>query len=243
MRRVTSLGIYGTERAGLIHDKAYKGDGTKRAVIVCHGLNGEAFNAIDYPDPIVDEMAARGHMCMTPDLGGKATWGNDASQTKLLDAITYLNSHWGVKTGGVLLWAGSMGTLVSLNFMRGANAGLVRGVAVGLPAVDLADLHDNATARTLNAANIETAYGGAASFATARASHNPMENTAAYQSLASRIHLWNSSNDQVTIPERVAAFASATGISTTSVGDQPANGHAIPASAAKGIADFLEGLG
>lgn len=242
MGRVTYLGTYGSERVGLLFDRLYKPDGTKRAVILCHGLNGEATNAIDFPDPVLDEMVRRGHLCATPDLGGKATWGNDSAQGMLLTIINYLIANWGAKAGGALLWAGSMGTLVSMNFLRGPNAGLISALAAALPCVDLADMHDNAVARSVSATNIEAAFGGTlAGYQAALPTHSPAANVAAYQgALKDKIKLWKSPNDSVVIPGVVDPFATQTGIPLVTMGAQPGNGHVFDSNYATSVCDWLE---
>lgn len=232
MSRVTSYGTYGTELATKLVDRLYKADGTKRAVIFCHGLNGQAWNPVNYPDPVIDEMVARGYPVFSPALGGTATWGNDIAQQKIADAKAYMQSNMGAKSGGALLWAGSMGTLASLNFFRN-NPTLVAAVAVGLPAVDMADIHDNN--RSNLAISIETAYGGAAGYTAALPTHNPAQNTSSY--IGQPIKLWYSSDDPIVIPSVVANFSSATGIPTADMG---AMGHAFNPSFASNVADFLE---
>jgi alpha-beta hydrolase superfamily lysophospholipase len=239
MGRVTSHATYGTEKASLIYDRTYKPNGTMRGVIHCHGLNGQAWHPVNFPEPVQDEMARRGHMVMCPDLGGTATWGNDTAQQKITDAITYLNANGGVKPGGVLLWAGSMGTLAALNYLRGAGAASVAAVAVGLPAVDLVDLHDNAVARGITVASVEGAYGGSlTAYNATRVAHNPSENAAAYASLRSKVRLWYADDDTTVIPARVTAFAQATGITAVSMGST--GGHVFAASYAPQVCDWLE---
>lgn len=237
MSRVTICGTFGTEPCAIIKDRLYRRDRSKRGVIFCHGLNGQHWNPVNYPDSVIDEMAKRGYCVLSPDLGGKATWGNDSAQTKLADAKAYLEANEGVKTGGVLLWCGSMGTLAGLNYLR-AHPGDIAGLADGLPAVDLADLHDNAVARGITAQTIEDAYGGLTGYNAARAAHNPMEHAAEYVTWKDRIHLWYSNDDPTTIPARVQAFSATSGVSITSMGN--AGGHVFLPVFAPAVADFLE---
>jgi pimeloyl-ACP methyl ester carboxylesterase len=241
VNRYTDLATYGTEVAAFIRDRSYRPDGTKMGVIALHGLNGRAWHYVNNNDLVVNELARRKFPVLCPEAGGTATWGNDLTQTKIADAKTAMQDPAGsirAKPGPVLLWCGSMGTQGGLNYMR-ANPANVAGVAVGLPAVDLADLHDNAAARGIvDNTSIEAAYGGAAAYAAARAAHNPSENMAAYQPLASKIKLWYSNDDPTVIPAVVTAFAAGTGVTAVNMGN--VGGHVFGAAFATAVADFLE---
>lgn len=237
MGRVTSYGTKGTELAATLVRRNYRLDASKPAVIFCHGLNGQAWHPVNYPDPVLDELAQRGFPIMSPDLGGVATWGNTASQTKLADARAYMQASMGAKAGGVLLWAGSMGTLTALNFLRN-NPTLVLGMAAGLPAVDLADLHDNAVARGITEASIDTAYANHAGYVAALPTHNPSQGD--FAAVADKIRLWYSTDDPTTIPARVTAFAAASGATAVSMG--ATGGHVFDADFAIDVCDYLESL-
>lgn len=237
MRRVTSYGTKGTELGALITHRLYVPDGSKPAVIVEHGLNGKPWHFVNFPDPVVDELARRGYPVLCPALADNS-WGNNASQTALADAIAYAHSPAvGAKAGPVLLRAGSMGTLVALNYLL-AHPADVAAVAVALPAVDLADLHDNGAARGgIDPVGIETAYGGAAGYAAQRAAHNPIENAAAYAPYAGRVRMWYADDDPTTIPSRVLAFRDATGIPAVNMGP---GGHAFDPAFTDDVVAFLE---
>lgn len=238
MGRVTSYGTKGTENAATFVHRRYAADGQHRGVIFCHGLNGYGWHPVNYPNTVIDEMVRRGHPVISPDLGGPATWGNDAAQAKIADARTYLQGTLGAKSGGVLLWAGSMGTLAALNFARN-NPSLVAGVACGLPAVSLSDLHDNAAARGVSAVNIEAAYGGNAGYVAGLAAHDPAANAAAYASQAAKIKLWYSSDDTTVPASVVTDFAAASGIAAQSTG---ASGHVFNVAYTNAVCDFLQSL-
>lgn len=236
MGRVTSYGTKGTETGTTITRRKYEPG--QPAVIYCHGLNGQAWHPINFPEPTVDLLAERGFPVAAHDLGGVATWGNDTAQTKIGDARTYMQAApISAAAGPVLLWAGSMGTLAALNYARN-NPANVLAVACGLPPTDLADLHDNnrPIGETGVAASIEAAYGGLAGYNAARAAHNPAEHTAEYASLGVPIKLWYSGNDTTVIPSTVTTFASAAGIEAVNVGSV---GHTFPSAYADDVVDWL----
>lgn len=239
MGRVTSYGSFGTELASVITDRMYKPDQKKRGVIFSHGLNGLGWHPVNFPDPVIDGMAARGHAVIAPDLSSTSHWGNDAAQTKITDAKNFLQGSMGAKAGGVLLWCGSMGTLAGLNYLR-LNPANIAAIAVGLPAVDLADLHDNAVARGITAASIEGAYGGAAAYPGVRAAHNPAEHAAEYVAWKDRVKLWRSNDDTTVIPSVVDAFGSASGIPVVNMGN--VGGHVFSATFTSAVCDFLTGF-
>lgn len=148
---------------------------------------------------------------VTADFGGNH-WGRDDGITKVSALWAYFQSR-GLASDKVDLIAISMGTLLALNWAK-ANPTAVRRILCVNPAVDLADFHDNN--RGGYAAEIETAYGGAAAYATAKTAHNPAENTASFAGLP--IDLYYSTDDTIVVPSTVTAFAAASGATAHSLG-------------------------
>lgn len=181
--------------------------GERRGVVWCHGRGDTARGTAGITTAGLHLLVEAGLPVISADLGGPTSWGNPTSQARFWNAADYLVTRTRCPAE-VLIYAGSMGTLVGLNAARG-NLARIAAIAAALPAVDLADLHDN---RGFGA-EIETAYGGAAGYAAARAANNPSENTAAYQDVP--IALWYGTADTVTVPARVEAFAAATGAQAT----------------------------
>lgn len=161
-------------------------------------------------------LADRGIASIGADFSTGTTWGNDTSITRVGQLITWLTGR-GAPSTKYLLYGVSMGSLVLLNWAR-ANASQVAAYAGVIPAVDLADLHD--FNRGGYAAEIETAYGGAAGYTAAVATHNPATATASF---TFPVRVWYSTNDPVCIPSTATTFASATGGTAVPIG---ALGHA-----------------
>lgn len=228
------VGAYGTKGAepGTTLVKRNYRRNEKPAVLYCHGLNGRAWHAASYPNPEFRLITDEGFPIGAFDLGGPATWGNDTAIDSIDPAAAYMQgAPLEAVDGPFILWAGSMGTLVALNYLREFPANLIA-VGVGLPALSLQNLRDQAALT----ASVEAAFGGNAGYTAALATHNPIAATAEIAALEVPLKLWGSSDDDVCPPDIVAQFVDETGCEFESLG---ATGHTVPASAARGIADWL----
>lgn len=220
MGRVTTYGTLGTEVGSLLLDRLYA-TGQKPAVLYAHGLNAQPWGPINNPMPGLERLSELGFAVSSHALGGVATWGNSASQTKMGDAKAYMQAApVSAKAGPVLLYGGSMGTLTALNYTL-ANPSNVLAVAAILPAVSLQSLRDNAA----YTASVEAAYGGNAGYLAALATHSPLVRAAEFASLGIPMKLWYSTDDTVVIPSTVTDFAAASGASLQSMG---ATAHTVP---------------
>lgn len=186
-----------------------------RAVLFCPSHGNISTQAITpgWFEHVVSALAEAGFPVFAGDMGGGTAWGNDTMQSALSSARTYAGSRYGLRNDKVILLGTSMGVLGALNWAR-ANPTLTACVLGAVPVVDLADIHDNN--RSSYAAEIETAYGGAGSYATAASAHNPAAHASDYADIP--IGLWYSSSDPTAIPGTVTAFASGSGAQTTSLG-------------------------
>lgn len=202
-------------------------DNSRYGAIFCPGYNGTAdvyFQAVY--NPTLRAMADAGIPVLTADHGGPSTWGNDTAMAAMDAAYAYLTTTGGAKPGKVLLNGGSMGTLTMLNWTK-RNPTKVAGITCALPAVSLTDLHDNRYVDAPGTTNpirtlIETAYGGAAGYASAVATHDPNLTPSAFTGIPMR--LYYSTDDLIALASLATSFAAAVGpsVSLVSLG---ARGH------------------
>lgn len=170
------------------------------------------------------------------DLGGPATWGNQAMIDAIDDQIAWGAATYGTRTDKVALYAGSHGA-TALNWVWRNPSKLVA-CALTIPAVSLQGLHDRDPVGLGIAASIEAAYGGLAGYLAALPTHDPSHpnNTAQLAPLKDKLRIWYSTNDNVIDPQWVTAFAAATGITAVSVGAQ---GHSLGPTANQDVLDWL----
>lgn len=186
----------------------------KRLVVWCHehGASGLTWNGVRDAQ-CQSAIADAGLPAASADLGGPATWGNDASTSAIDDLWNLMKTKWGVPADKIVLLAGSMGNLTAFNYLR-ANPTKVAAVASMLPAVDLAYFHDSNPEGNTDPAEIEAAYGGLATYQSALPTHSPKVHKAA----GCPIHIWYSSNDTLALPATAEQFASDVGAGMTSFG-------------------------
>lgn len=154
-------------------------------------VHGQALNALGLP-------------LISGAFGGPTHWGTDTAQARVDEAVGILGSaEFAAKTDKVVLLGISMGALLALNWAR-ANPAKVACLALMYPVTDLAYMHD--TAALGFTAEIEAAYGGAAGYQAALATHNPQANAAAYEGMP--IKMWYSDAD-ASVGDTPAAFAAA----------------------------------
>lgn len=199
-------------------------------LICCHGyLAGaeQGYDVIGTPSPETWRAAARGLVCLWPDLGadldGLNYWGHDdvvAAGGAIDDAIAWAASEYGTRTDQVAVYGTSMGGTALGWCWR--NPDLVAAAAFTIPAVDVQGIYDRDPLSL--SASIDLAYqdGWDANAAT----HDPSSTAAvaALEAISGRIRLWYSSDDNVIDASEVERFAERTGIAATNVG---AVGHSL----------------
>lgn len=213
----------------------YGHPGTVTGVVWCHGVGGNALYAKDLSKvgawPLFHALAEK-FMIVSADLGGD-TWGNATANTRVGQAITYLQAQ-GAKAGKVALVGLSMGAVVALNYAR-EFPGNVSCVAAIIPVVDIEDVRANN--RSGLAASINAAHGGAYDQATMGATRNPVTFAS---TLNLPVKIWNASDDTTALASRVAAFdAAAPNCDVVSLG---ALGHTEAAIAAATPSDVISWL-
>lgn len=233
MSLVASFGTKGTESGVTVTPYVYPQDGSVRGVVVCQGHGAIGVNALTPGSGGYSSAFSCGSQFPTVcnNYSSNHHWGNDAAQTKVGDAITYLQGTLGAKAGTVLLYGASMGGLLVLNYARN-NPAKVAAVALGQPLVDLAYEHDNNIDGF--ASEIETAYGGASGYASAVASHDPIQHTASYIGVPMKV--WYATNDASAITARQLVFIAATDCDSSNLG---AIGHSPPLVPGAEVFDFL----
>lgn len=200
MAYVTSYGVgqYAPSAASEAHcfvlPKNYTGGG--RGTIYGHGYTSSALEGTF--TSFVGKIAEKIGPILVTDLGGPATFGNDAAIARAADARSFFISKYGVDSK-VNIFAGSMGVLNLLNWAQ-RNPGQVNAMALTIPATSLAALYP--TFQT----QIDAAYGGTSAYNSARAAHSPIEYAMnAWPNIPMK--LWNSTNDPTVLPATVDAFA------------------------------------
>lgn len=186
----------------------WQGDGTVPGVVVVHGYGDSS--AIGWSDSdhagsvrIGRSLARAGYPVVAADLGGQATWGNTPIVSRIDDAITYLQTKMGAKTGKVVLVGVSMGGLNSLvyTYTKPANVACVVLIAA------VSDVTWTVNNTTLNT-SINATYAGGWSEATYGASHNPMTIAANGGYAGMPILYWQGVDDQTAPLSNAQSFAS-----------------------------------
>lgn len=216
--------------------------GARRGGLFSHGATGKATGYLFAGNrEIPERLAQRHYQCLADDFaaaaGGTDAWGNDGvgdattgSGKAALDALEAMGAvgpHDGIGF--------SMGCLNLLNIGKRAPTRLRRLVLTS-PVLDPGDIHDNN--RGGLATSIETAAGGAGSYAAWIDAHNPNHSAfrAAVIAAGWRILVLRSTDDPICLPAIADAWAAAVGATVISMGAQ---GHYTGPEYAETIADWL----
>lgn len=228
----------------LLLNSRWRGDGTIRGVIFCHGVNSDATAAwTPATNPnlmdLMAQIAEAGYPVLSVDAGGAATWGNDTAIARVGTARTYLQgAAVGAKAGKVLLIGVSMGALNCFAY-AGANAVNVAALVGFIPVSDLTDMRANN--RGGYQASIDTAYGGTYSEGSFGATHNPQTMAAAGKFAAVPTRLFYASDDTTVVPATVTTLASTigAGATATNVGAVGHTDAAVGGASVSSILTFL----
>ena len=207
-------------------------DGTQLGVVQAGSHNAIAADYVFSPFDDWGRCSAKARRTHLIPATSPSAWGNDAAIDSVDKCATWLGTVR-CRTDKVFLAAASMGALAVLNWAR-THLDQVAAVALCVPAVDLADLHDR-TALGYQA-EIEAAYGGHAGYLAALPTHNP---TAFAADLASiPIKIWYSTNDPIIDPAKVQGFAATVGADLI-VNPDP-GGHDVTAAPGAHIAAWFD---
>lgn len=205
-------------------------------VLLIHGATGGAddMNTLIGAEE-AQMLAERGFVAMVADFGGDNTFGNQDVQDSIDDALDWLSDRFGTHTDQVALAGFSAGAPGALNWAaQDGNAERVAAVAIVVPAVDVAYLHDDDVLGL--ASEIEDAYGGSASYETNLALYDPALRQADYTPFADRLCAFYSDDDPVIPSSQVTDFAEAVGCDARSLGDV---GHAAQNADPHLVVDWL----
>lgn len=205
---VISPGTAPSEQSVLMLPRAFTFDGSKRAVIWCHGHNGDAttltVSNLQFVDGAMAAALALGLPVLSIDAGGPATFGNDASIARITEAVAYVETQKIGRADGVVLMGSSMGTMDTLNYAARTPA-KVRALGLMYPAMDLAYPHDVSGFGTA----IDAAYTNNAGYQAAYATHDGLSQARAGALNGLRIRGWYASNDTTVGPNTWASFQAA----------------------------------
>jgi len=210
-------------------------------VIFCHGYNGKTQDGVDWTSspggaaPFLRLLALSGLLCLSFDLGGKATFGNDLSMTRIGQARTFLTAQ-GCASDRVLFLADSMGFWLASRYAMD-NPGVVPAILAIEPGIDLNGVRDN---NVLNARNdINTAWGLAAGSTSATvpipARSNVLARTAAGELNGVHLRAYYSTADIVAQPAHVLSLVGNVGATAEAipVAGTPAHGAGVSAAVPK----------
>lgn len=185
------------EAYSLLLPRNWAADQTVPGIVFCHGYGDNALAAIDGAghagqSQIARRLAEAGYPVLGCDLGGTSTWGYTPVQSRINDAITYLQSTVKAKAGKVALVGISMGGCNALVYAANnpANVSCLVGVA---PVNDLQSIVTNNTGGL--AAAINAVYPSGYSDATYGATYNPTVMAASGKYAGIAVHLWQGSSD------------------------------------------------
>lgn len=225
----------------------------KPLILFMHGYNGDATfmqKNVNFTD--WDLLVKAGFPCISTDMGGLATFGNDVSQAAIDNAINYATAALAPRAGAVHLHCGSMSTLAAFRYAKN-NPAKVLSVVVETPAFDLQYMHDIAPGLTQGGEStsvtlpnlvpdIEASAGGAANLTqTYYTEHSPIVFANA-ASLPMPIKAFSSSNDvlangPVTCPEMASLIGST--FQYHILGPEAGLGHAVLDLDSNEVVDFF----
>lgn len=195
------------EGISIIRAKTTPLNGTKRAVICCHGRGGD-FQAFipnrfsnNQPWALGEQartLADNGYIVVSINAGGTVPWSNQTAMDAITATYNWLVAGRAVAKVGIMGW--SMGGLTALNWTK-RNQDKVARCVTWAAAVDLVTMHNDATFGP----EIETAYGGAATWNANSLPFDPLRDFASYApgALTAPISMFHSADDP-TVP--VATF-------------------------------------
>lgn len=242
MTLCTARGTYGagSELATWAWGRTYQPDASKRPVIYFTGANGDDrdfFNTAASGSQIAPRLVDVRIPFISAAFGSPPyAWGNDTSQTRIGQAWTQVKAALGTKTDKFVGIGVSKGATALLNYTRN-NPANVAALLLIVPAVNVDDIYTNN--RNGLATEIDTAYGGAGSWSTAKATHDPSLNEATHASQAIPMKLIYGDSDTTVIPSTVTGFASAVGASVITQAEA-GKGHLDTAPTIDPVEDVLK---
>lgn len=247
----------------LWYPRGYRGDGTIRGVVYVHGAGELAISAIaGFPNTKTNEANVLGTIASTYPLisfdagvfGTNGTndsnnWGNPNGQTRLGQAITFLQTApgalgmsspvgGGAKAGGVILIGISMGHLLSLTYQL-ANPSKVSAIIGILPCNDLDDIRNRAALGAQN--QIGTAWGVGNWISNNNPPLPPLANPANYAGQFQNVPqvMYFAQDDTVCTPQSCLLFGAAAGPQCRLVNMGNVGGHSDATIASVPLTDMM----
>jgi len=177
-------------------------------VLQSHGAQGYGASILDNyaKDNWRTQMVASEYPMLSGDNGGFNTWGNDLSVQRLGGHLSYMQSRPDADPTNYALIGGSMGAIVSLNYI--AQATVKPKCFVGMiPVMNLNDFVQNN--RGGYASFINAAYGGAYNEATMGATKSPHTMRASAKLMGIPMLLFYGLSDALCMPQYTQEFAAA----------------------------------
>lgn len=239
-------GVYSTgysatapSEAGVLMLGDRRPSSSERPLICSGGYGGPAEWAVLEPRLGAHEYADSGRVAFSGDFGGTGTFGNDTSGDRIAEGWSWVKSQVPCATDKMLLCGQSGGCPDVINFAA-RDLSKVAALALLIPALDLADIHDNNRAFAPHpggfAIDIENAYGGAAGWTAAEPTHNPVHHAAAIAAAGVPVLVAYSTDDPICLASIAQSFASSVGAELVNLG---AVGHGISSLDRRRIFEFL----
>lgn len=208
----------GTERWLSVVPAGWQADGSKTGFILMHGAGSDETTPFwdifaGFRDIILAVVKA-GYPVLSIYAGGNL-WGNTTCQTRITEAVTYLQGTMGAKAGGVGFIGGSMGGGSALTWASNNLADVACVVGIQ-PVSDITDIVTNDRGSILDT-QINAAYGGAWSEATYGAQFNPatLADNGDLDGLVYRAYY--GASDTIVIPSTVTDLVTAIGSTASAV--------------------------
>lgn len=175
-------------------------------VVYVHGAEGDMGGGLTWMKiherlPLLRALSDAGHVIISADLGGVATWGNDTALSRITAATSVLRAQNNVDDGPVVLVGQSMGGLNSILWAK-SNTDDVLCIVLVIPVINLTDIHDNRGLDTV----IDAAYLGGYSEDTYGSSKNPATLAANGELNGIEMLLYYGTTDTICVPSESIAF-------------------------------------
>jgi pimeloyl-ACP methyl ester carboxylesterase len=158
--------------------------GVYPGICLMHGAGGEEQWASDYWNPppakVLKKIVSMGYVAISPDgrtalsANGAHTWGHDDSTSTYRTAVDYARTNLGMAPGPIILMGGSMGCISAFNYKRRWPDEVV-GIFLAPGAFNVDGYHYTGNNSVIGKFQVEidAAFGGAAGWAAAKATHDP----------------------------------------------------------------------
>jgi pimeloyl-ACP methyl ester carboxylesterase len=202
-----SATLASSEPGLLLLPREWNADGTKPAILYCHGYEAsEMVLGSDPVFPVLNALTDQGFAVLSCYLGGD-TWGNDSCMTRMDAAVTYLTGTVKANPNKLGIIGRSMGHVAAVNYAI-RHPTTVKWILSMMGICDLNDLYLN-HAGTGFKASIDAAYPSGTSQWNV-SNYNPIVNAAAKMAKIPW-QGWYGQLDTTSLPALAQSFAGAFG--------------------------------